>query len=160
MGISRVYLDSYYLLEMITRTPNRDVKKLLYTIKSDSFETFVPQIVLGEVVAKIFTKPAQDREDALSKLHKVLQDHGIDPASCMPPPQGAVLEIARCLRNVDSYLYMTDVLIISHALADPNSKFFFTPDSKLTQNPELKELENLLRIDNKRETELKISGGL
>ena len=160
MGISRVYLDSYYLLEMITRTPDSDVKKLLYTIKSNSFEIFVPQIVLGEVVAKIFTKPAQDREDALSKLHKVLQDHGIDPASCMPPPQGAVLEIARCLRNVDSYLYMTDVLIISHALADPNSKFFFTPDSKLTQNHKILECEKRLRDDNKRETELRISDGL
>ena len=160
MGISRVYLDSYYLLEMITRTPDRDAKKLLYTIKSDSFEIFVPQIVLGEVVAKIFTKPAKDREDALSKLHKVLQDHGIDPDSCMPPPPGAVLEIARRLRAADSYLDVTDALIVSHALADPHSKFFFTPDSKLTQNPRVKELEKLLRIDNQRDAKLKISGGL
>lgn len=161
VGISRAYLDSYYLLEMVDKSKSRgDVQKLLYQIKQPTFQVFVSQTVLGEVVAKILQKPARERSDALSKLPQILQDHNIDAAACLTPPQGEALEIMRHLRAADTYLDVTDIMIVSHALADPRSKFFFTPDSTLTQNHRLHEYEKRLREDAKRETELKISDGL
>ena len=41
------------------------------------------------------------------------------------------------LRNTDPYLDMTDIMITSQVLSDPNSKFFFTPDLQLTQSRKL-----------------------
>ena len=135
------------------------LQKLLYTIKSASFEIIVSQIVLGEVAAKILKKPAQERKDALFKLPRILLDHNINSSSCLSPPRGEALEIMRHLRDTDPYLDMTDIMIVSHVLSDPASRFF-TPDSRLTQNRKLREYEKRLREDKKREAKLKISDGL
>lgn len=162
LAVSRVYLDSYYLLEMIYKGDSyRDVKKLLYKIKEPAFEVFVPQIVLGEVVAKVFRQPAREWASTLSQLSKTLQDHGIDPDACLTPPQkDMAFEIMHYLSVADPRLDTTDIIILSHALADPCSKFFFTPDSKLVQNLKISEYEKKLRKEGKRATDLKISDAL
>lgn len=160
MGISRVYLDSYYLLEMVDKNKSRgDVQKLLYQLKQPTFEVFVSQTVLGEVVAKILQKPAHEQSNALSKLPRILQDHNIDTAACLTPPQGEALEIMRHLRAADQHLDTTDIMIVSHALADPKSRFFFTTDSKLIGNLAISEHDADLRNSQKREAELTIKDG-
>lgn len=161
MAVSRVYLDSYYLLEMVERMPERDVKKLMYTIKSNSFEIFVPQIVLGEVVAKLFTKHPQTRADLLSRLPEILLQHNIDLDVCLTPPlTGAAFEIMRSLHSADPRLGKTDIMILSHALVDPDSKFFFTPDSDLIGSSKVAEYERGMRSEGKRNVRLTISEGL
>lgn len=161
MGISRVYLDSYYVLEMVNKNKShRDVQKLMYRLKQPAFEVLVSQTVLGEVVAKILPKPAQERADALSRLPKILQDHGIDPSACLTPPPSAAFKIMKRLHDNDPYLEATDIMIMSHVLADPNSKFFFTNDAKLLKSRQIKECERQLRDDGKRAVELVVSGGL
>ena len=139
---------------------HRDVQKLMYRLKQPAFEVLVSQTVLGEVVAKILPKPAQERADALSRLPKILQDHGIDPSACLTPPPSAAFKIMKRLHDNDPYLEATDIMIMSHVLADPNSKFFFTNDAKLLKSRQIKECERQLRDDGKRAVELVVSGGL
>lgn len=161
VGISRVYLDSYYVLEMVNKNKSHlDVQKLMYRLKQPAFEVLVSQTVLGEVVAKILLKPAPECADALSRIPQILQDHNIDPVACLTPPPSAALEIMQHLHSNDPYLDATDIMIVSHVLSDPNSKFFFTNDAKLLKSRQIKECEQQLRDDGKRETDLKISGGL
>lgn len=49
MGVSRVYLDSYYLVELVKEGGEAsDVRSLLYKLaSSNTFEVFVSQIALG-----------------------------------------------------------------------------------------------------------------
>ena len=64
----------------------------------------------------------------------------------------------RHLRNTDPYLDMTDIMIVSHVLSDPNSVF---PHTRFTTYTKPKtEYEKRLREDKKREAKLKISDGL
>lgn len=123
MAVSRAYLDSYYLLEMVKPTPDSDVKKMFYKIKNDSFEVFVSQTVLGEVVAKLFPTPTQYGKDALSKLPEILKKHNIDLATYLTPPRDGAFEIMCYLNNKDPRLDNTDIMILSHALADPLQVF-------------------------------------
>lgn len=46
MGVSRVYLDTYYLLEIVLKGHKKhDAEKILYKASKGSFEIVVPQIV-------------------------------------------------------------------------------------------------------------------
>lgn len=48
VGVSRLYLDSYYLLAVVFKKQNKgDVERILYTARSPSFKILIPQIVLG-----------------------------------------------------------------------------------------------------------------
>ena len=160
MGISRAYLDSYYLLEMVYRTDSHsDVQKLLYQLKQNTFEVFVSQTVLGEVITKIFQRSASTHTDVLSKLPNVLQDHNINPTNCLTPLPSEALDIMSYIRKHDLYLDMTDIMIVSHALADPKSKFFFTNDTKLIGNSVINKYDVALNNDGKREMNLEIRDG-
>lgn len=57
----------------------------------------------------------------------------------------------------DTWLDGTDVIITSHVLSDPNSKFFLTYDTKLLENPRIIEYEKKMRDDGLRDTKLKIT---
>ena len=50
-------------------------------------------------------------------------------------------------------------IIVSHALADRHSKFFFTDDNNLLGNREIIRLGRNLKQQDKRETDLKIQDG-
>lgn len=79
---------------------------------------------------------------------------------CAVPPQGNAFGIMLKLREADETLDPTDTMIVSHALADRHSKFFFTNDGSLLGNREIIQLEKGLREGGMRETDLKIQDGL
>ena len=137
------------------------VERLLSRIKNPSFEIRVPQIVLGEAISKILAKDDVNKsEDILLKLVHILQKYKIDAKTCLPPPQRNSLSIMAELSKEDEMLDITDVVILAHALADPDSKFFFTMDQKLIYGVKIKEYERRLRDNEKRNTELKIADRL
>ena len=78
----------------------------------------------------------------------------------MPPPSNRSFHIAAELTRVDSRLAGADVMILAIALADPDSKFLFTPDQTLTENENVCNYELQLRHDEERSTRLKISSSL
>lgn len=163
MGISRVYLDSYYLVELVKEGGEAsDVRSLLYRLAdSNAFNVFVSQVALGEV----FTVICRDCEpggpcprDMAAKLVDVMERNRIG-WECAVPVGGDAFGIMRDLRDADEMLDPTDTMIVSHALADRHSKFFFTNDGSLLGNREIIKLEKRLREDGMRETDLKIQDG-
>lgn len=163
MGISKAYLDSYYLLELVKEGDRvRDVKRLLYKLSnSNAFEVCVSQIALGEVFAVIyrdFESNRLGRRDVAMKLVSVMENNNIGSQSVVPPV-GDVFSIMAKIRQADEILDVMDIMIVSHALADRHSKFFFTNDGNLLGNREIIKLERDLKQQGKRETDLKIQDG-
>ena len=78
MGISRVYIDTYYLQEIVLKGDNKhDADSILYKASKGSFEIVVPQIVLGEAVSKIL-KRGKDARPLMDRLVGTIEKYGID----------------------------------------------------------------------------------
>lgn len=92
-------------------------------------------------------------------LARLMQEYGWGTAN-MPPPSDRTFHIAAKLARVDSRLAGVDKEILAIALADPDSKFLFTPDQTLTENENICDYELQLRHDGERSTRLKISPSL
>ena len=80
MGVSRAYLDSSHLLALIKDEDEaEEVEHMLYQLRSNAFEVFVPHIVLGEVCGVIFRdyKSGQGRQDKMAKLADAVSSNKI-----------------------------------------------------------------------------------
>ncbi|MDE0525975.1 MAG: hypothetical protein OXI27_05180 [Thaumarchaeota archaeon] len=67
--------------------------------------------------------------------------------------------MSRCMSDlleVDDQIDPNDALIVSQVLADPDSKFFFTNDTKMLDNQKILGYEYELRKTDRRNTRLKI----
>ena len=158
MGVSRAYLDSFYPLALIKDEPEvGDVKRVLYKLKSHTFDVFVPFIVLGEVCGVVFRdfKDDENRQDKMAKLVDIMIDNKIGWEN-LKPTESDAFDIMVELNNKDESLDPTDVMILAHVLSDPDSKFFFTTDSNILENEVIIDLEKRLRREGKRNTCLKI----
>ena len=78
----------------------------------------------------------------------------------MPPPNKNVLARVEHLRQQDTWLEPMDLLIVSHALADPDSNYLFTTDKELLKSSTIKDFGENLRGGGKRNSELKIIDSL
>ena len=157
MGVSRVYFDSHYLLEVVFEGKHKDeVERLLYATSRGGFEVFVPQTVLGETVSKILTR-GKDAPRLLDRLARTLEKHGIDARRCLPPAPKRAFAIMEELRKRDERLDATDTMILAQVMADPDSKFFFTLDVKMTRSQAVATHEKELRRDGLRNEKLKIT---
>ena len=158
MSVSKAYLDTYYLLEVVMEGKAKaDVKRLLSRISNPSFKIFIPQIVLGEALAKLFSKyDMQDLPSRLEKIARIILESNMDVEACLVPPKGDIFTIMKTIKERDQRLDNTDVLILSHALADADSKFFFTRDKEMLDNKVISEYEKELRDESLRNTKLKI----
>lgn len=152
------YLDSSYLIGIVSDKPSEQskVKDLLSKI-SKRCEIVVPQVVIGEVVS-VITKNIDNTSKAYEKMQKFLNELYmiLKPTSCLPPLEKEALCYAHVLSNRDSNLDITDLLIISQALQDRDSKYLFTSDSKLLRSKTIKEFECEIRKEGKRNKILKI----
>jgi len=61
------------------------------------------------------------------------------------------------LADRDEMLDATDIMILAYALADPDSKFLFTTDTKMLRNARIKEYDRYLQDDKRRNTTLIIT---
>ena len=158
MGISRAYLDTYYLLEVVFEGTEKDpTERLLSQISNDSFEVFMPQIVVGEAVAQMYERcGGRTRPDHfLERFASLMEKYGWGDANMLPPSNKS-FRMAVELTRVDDRLVGVDVELLSIALADSDSKFLFTPDSMLAENRNVCDYELRLRHGGERNTQLKI----
>ena len=158
MGTSRAYLDTYYLLEVIFDGEHKQyVERLLSQISGKSFEVFMPQIVVGEAVSQMYEKSGgRTRPDRLlERFASLMEKYGWGNAN-MPTPSDRAFQIAAELPRVDKRVVGVDAELLSMALADPDSKFLFTPDQMLTENENICDYELQLRQGGERNTRLKI----
>ena len=157
MGISRVHLDTYYLLEIVLKGDKKqDAEKILYKASKGSFEIVVPQIVLGEAVSKIL-KRGKDARRLMDRLVDTIEKYEIDAGACLVPVSKSAFGIMEELRRRDQRLDGTDIAILAHALADPDAKVFLTIDTNMTANPAIDGYEVELRNDGRRNIELDIT---
>lgn len=158
MGASRAYLDTYYLLEVVFEGEHkRHVEHLLSQISNSSFEVFMPQIVVGEAVSQVYEKcGGRTRPDhLLERFASLMEKYGWGNANMLPPSNKS-FRIAAELARVDSRVVGVDAELLAVALADPDSKFLFTPDQTLTENESICDYELQLRHGGERNTKLKI----
>ena len=156
MGVSRAYIDSYYLLAVVLGRPDKAAaERLLYALSRGGFGVFVPQTVLGETASKILAR--EGHEGMLDRLDRALQKYGIDASRSPPPAPKRAFAIMEELRKMDERLDATDTVILAQVVADPVSKFFFTPDGKMTRNQVVETQEKELRRDGLRNEKLKIT---
>ena len=129
MGISRAYIDSYYLLETVLGgRGKKDARHLLDILSKDKFIAIVPQIVVGEAVSVLLRRDtAHDDVDSLVRIVKKYVDvkKRLSPAS--KNAFGIMVEVQKREPRLDS----TDTAILSQVLGDPDSKLFFTPDKHM-----------------------------
>ena len=74
----------------------------------------------------------------------------------MPTPSAGAFRIAAELPRVDRGMVGADAELRAVALADPDSKFLFTPDKMLTENEDICNHEMLLRANGKRNATLRM----
>lgn len=157
MGISRVYPDTYYLLEIVLKGHRKqDAEKILYKASKGSFEIVVPQIVLGEAVSKIL-KRGKDARRLMDRLVDTIEKYEIDAGACLAPVSKSAFEIMEEVRRRDQRLDGTDIAILAHALADPDAKVFLTIDTNMTANPAIDGYEVDLRNDGRRNVKLNVT---
>lgn len=127
---------------------------------NNSYRVLVPQIILGEIVAKILDKSdAVSLRNDLGKLGEVLK-YKISVEECLPGTSRDTPRIMLDMQSLDERLTPNDTMILSEVLADPDSKFFFTRDSNMLENLKIKNYENSLFESGSRNTHLKIRGSL
>ena len=129
----------------------------MYNLRSNSFEVFVPHVVLGEVCGVIFRdfESDQDKRDKMVKLVAMMDSYKILWENIKPTEKDA-FDIMVYLSNRDESLDATDIMIVSHVLSDPDSRFFFTMDSNILENVDIIDLEKDLNTSGKRRVTLKI----
>ncbi len=151
-----VYLDSFYLIEL-TKKPSHDITKFLSRLRYNTYHIIISQIVLGESIA-VITKKNNDPSEIIRKLYSKMDKYGIGSDNMKPPPKEAfdIMTLLSSKTDLDP----TDTMIVSHALADPNSKFFFTSDSKLIGNQVIEDIEKELRDNDKRSVEMIIQDSI
>ncbi len=157
MGVSKAHLDSPYLLSLIKDEPGaREVKRMLYRLRSNAFEVFVPHTVLGEICGVIYRdfESDRDRRDKMAALADAMGSNKIPWENAKPTNKDALDTVAAL--GKDEWLDTTDAPILSQVLTDPDSKFFFTTDRIMLRNAAVVDLERALRGAGKRRAALEI----
>ena len=160
MGVSKAYLDSSYLLSLIKGEYGaREVGRMLYRLRSNAFDVFVPHTVLGEICGVIYRdfESDRDRRDRMTMLVDVMSSNKIPWENVRPAGKDAFGIMAAL--GKDEWLDATDVIILSHVLSDPDSRFFFTADNTMLKNAVVADLERVMRREGKRRAALKILDG-
>ena len=137
-----VYVDSWLLRGITAMKPGtRTVTMREFTkLRNPSYTAVIPQIALGETISTMMRDMADDA-NAFNTVTKKLFDsiaNILDVSKCMPPPSPESFEIAHDLKHCDGSLDITDLLIVSQALADPDSQLLLTADGKLVHSMAIK----------------------
>ena len=98
------------------------------------------------------------KRDKMSRLVDMMVDNGIEWKN-MKPTEKDAFGIINTLNKRDESMDPTDIMIVSHVLSDPDSKFFFTTDNSILENTAIADLEKELNDEGKRRTTLKILDG-
>ncbi len=161
-GVSEAYIDTHYFLSIVyDEGDSQDARLLLSQLDNNAYRVLVPQIILGEIVAKILKKSdANSLRNDLGKLGEIFFKYKISVYECLPGTSKNTPRIMLDMQNLDERLTPNDTIILSEVLADPDSKFFFTRDSNILENLKIKNYERSMFESGSRNTHLKIRGSL
>jgi hypothetical protein len=171
----RVYLDTSYLIPIIKKrvTDKSDekssiVERSMYRAR-DKYKIIIPQIVVGELFAKLpelmknLTDEAHQLEVAklVSSLIGVLEDYtGEEFIGLIPINRGAIDISLRIVEYESRITDPTDSLLVAQAVADPHSEYLLTFDRDILQSNGIRTFIKNLVDDGVRSYELKITDEL
>ena len=171
MSRSRVYLDTWVLVGLVSRDSKRRSRsewKILKKLTGGAIDVVVPQVVLGEAVAAVVKKGhIEDKAKAVGTILNILLNTP-DRVPEMPSgdpegpgaygkpgvPETAGLTVKLCGKGFD--LGFADALILAHVLADPYSTHLIADDARLQSNA-VRELEKEMRENGERVRELSVA---
>ena len=157
-----VYLDTWVLREVVSKSPliRRKSAQRFARLGSGVYTVKVPQTVIGEAVATVMRDfDHGEREELVGRIMQAVTSV-VDPATCIPPPGRATVELAMQMMAHVRRLAMTDAHVTAQALSDTESQKIVTKDSRLTAAAWLKAEEQRMREDGKRQKRLKIDDKL
>ncbi len=160
---TKVYLDTYVLRGLVSsKKPERsEALGEISKLANASFETVMPQIVLGEALATII-RDYSDPNDAHATIKhlydKIMQIHVPDRG--FPVITMKILGEAKLLKDRDEHLSDTDAIIVAQSLLDPDSQRLLTADRKMLDSDVIVDEEKHLRDSGSRRVQLRIVDGL
>lgn len=132
--MNRTYLDTSLLLQAILdkSEPRKLAKHTLERIRGSDYEVIIPHIVIGESFSQIIVKSQpSDIQRRIKELLEWIQKLIPTPRTCMPPVSKEVCTLASELSSEETWIDPCDIIIISHALLDPNSRYLLTTDKAI-----------------------------
>ena len=152
-----VYLDTWLLRAYVSKNSSerRDAARLLARLQSGVYVVKVPQVIIGEAVATVMRDYDPDEwEEVVGRMMQAIADVA-DPATCLPPLDTAVVELADQLKARIVGLADTDALLAAQALSDPQAQKVLTRDKLLGGSDILKAVVREMIENGEREYTLK-----
>jgi hypothetical protein len=141
----RVYLDTSYLIPIIkkrvTDKSDEKSKRSMYRAR-DKYKIIIPQIVVGELFAKLpelmknLTDEAHEHKVAkvVSTLIGVLEDYTDEEFIGLMPINREAIDISLKIIEYENRIDPTDSLLVAQAAADPHSEYLLTFDKKILES--------------------------
>jgi predicted nucleic acid-binding protein len=154
----RIYLDTWLLRGLVSNKPSESsyCRSLVSKLKN-GYDVVVPQIVLGEVFA-VIVRDNQDPNKVYLKLKELCNElyNITKPNECLPPPTEDIINCMQRLRAREANVRDTDLMVVAHALIDPESERLLTEDKNILNSSEIQTMESQLRAEEKRVKQLRI----
>jgi len=170
----RIYLDTSYLIPIIKKrvTDKSDdessvAERSMYRAR-DNYKIIIPQIVVGELFAKLpelmknLTDEAHEHNVAklVSSLIGVFEDYTGEEFIGLMPINREAIDISLKIVEYEDRIDFTDVLLVAQAAVDPQSEYLLTFDGGILKSTGISTFINKLVDDGVRSYELKITDEL
>lgn len=161
--MNRTYLDTSLLLRAIL--DKSELKALaghtLERMRSSGYEVIIPHIVIGESFSQIIIKSQpSDIQRHIKELLEWIQKLIPTSHTCMPPVSKEVCTLALELLSEETWIDPCDIIIISHALLDPNSRYLLTTDENIHRSLVILNKMNELKSSGRRTYDLEITDSI
>ncbi|MEN4018199.1 MAG: hypothetical protein PQ975_11155 [Methanobacterium sp.] len=139
-----VYVDTQYVYAYAVgskKDEDRYVAEQFKSLISNKNPNILPKIpftVIGETINNIKTKnlSSNEEQNIMDKILKLSRNNSVD----FIPASPFCLKIASYIKSQDPRLEDTDVLIVSHAIADPNSSLLLFIEDAIINSGVIDEL--------------------
>jgi predicted nucleic acid-binding protein len=150
--ISRnIHVDTQYVYAYVIPDGNDDENHLKQQIRlalvnhNPEIQVKISFVALGETMNIINKKAKGDgwKKRAVTSFFELLRHEKVD----IIPPTLPIFEVAKKIKNEDSRLGYTDVLIVAHALCDKESYLALFHDANIINSLVIQELCNERKSD-------------
>ncbi len=143
------------------------VERSMYRAR-DKYKIIIPQIVVGELFAKLpelmknLTDEAHEHKVAklVSSLIGVFEDYTGEEFIGLMPINREAIDISLKIVEYEDRIDFTDVLLVAQAAVDPQSEYLLTFDGGILKSTGISTFINKLVDDGVRSYELKITDEL
>ncbi|GEM_PF-2034317 len=161
--LQHIYIDTCYFHAYLwgkheEKTFSKKImKKIENSIKKNSnIKVIIPFTIVGELLNNMYQDSFDTKkiEDYFYKFLNLIEKLRAD---LRPSKSNEFFNIATKIREKDNRIGNTDILILSHALCDPNSKYALFIDQDVLHSTVIRDMEEKMRQEGKRRQKLEIT---